>query len=309
MNYSWASITKSCINRGNFLIEFALQKILQKNGFDKPNFIFDSIKPESDKIIEQINKTDFLIVPGCTTLTVEDYPALKKILPSIKIPIFNLGAAFSGNNSKPPIDDLKYFFKPIGTRDPFSHDYLNKHKMPNIFIGCPTLLLGQAESFQKRDNKKIVFFFGYKEIDWQKRILKSLINKNYEISVIVQEEKQKDIIKNLPVKIVEYDIKNVLKEIKRARLMITARLHGALPAISLGTPLFFIKTMEDKRFDLLDYLGIKMNNINNAGLQNNLDLALNNPLIENSQKIYKKVNYLRKKYLNYIKLIKGKIND
>ena len=91
--------------------------------------------------------------------------------------------------------------------------------------------------------------------------------------------------------------------------MITARLHGALPAISLGTPLFFIKTMEDKRFDLLDYLGIKMNNINNAGLQNNLDLALNNPLIENSQKIYKKVNYLRKKYLNYIKLIKGKIND
>ena len=309
MNYSWASITKSCINSGNYLIEFALQNILQKNGYNKPNFVFDSIKPEMNQVIDQINKTAFVIVPGCTTLTISDYPALERILPDIKIPIYNLGAAFSGKNINPDLKNINYFYQPIGTRDPFSNDYLKNHEFKTSFIGCPTLHLGKEEEFKFRDNKKIVFFFGYKEIHIQQKILNNLLNQKYEISVIIQEKKQQDIIKNLSVKIVEYDVKNVLQEIKQARFMITARLHGALPAISLGTPLFFIKTMENQRFSLLDYLGIKMNNIDDMALQHNLNLALNNPLIANSQKIYQKVNDLRKEYLNYIELIKEKIND
>ena len=80
MKHSWASITQATISQGNFLnhgnllIEEALQGKLNEIGLPPPTFVFDAFE---DKVVaSEINKTDFLIIPGCTTLNISDYPGL-----------------------------------------------------------------------------------------------------------------------------------------------------------------------------------------------------------------------------------------
>jgi len=162
--YAWASITKSCTNFGNYLIEYNLKNILKDNGFSRPTYIFDSFKnyeeKEAEAVANKINKLDYLIVPGCTTLSVGHYPGLKAVIDKINVPIYNLGAAFFGKPQKHSVNYLKFFFSPIGARDPTSSKFLTENNFKNSFIGCPTLFSGNAKDFSFNNSKEILFIMG-----------------------------------------------------------------------------------------------------------------------------------------------------
>jgi len=259
MKYAWASITKSCTNFGNFLIEKNLQELLKEEGLrTKPSFIFDAFKINNRHVADNINKTNFLIVPGCTTLNLKHYPGIVSIIEEIKVPIWNIGPSFF---EKPVINSVKYynkFYQPVGARDPISANFLKIHGIKSKLIGCPTLFSGKAKSYKRKRGFKVVFSFGLKKIDEQLEILNCLIQKGYKVTVIIQENFQKNYISNLHVAMFKYQPERVIEEIKRANLVITGRLHTALPAIALGTPIYFLKTNNDSRFSLLKYLGIRL---------------------------------------------------
>lgn len=311
MRYSFASITKN-INYGNKIIEFNVLRLLEKNGFSKPDFIFQSADKNSvdrqKEILKEIETTDFLIVPGCTTLTVRHYPNLEFVLSNITKPVFNLGAAFAGNKSDPGIDLLEKFSQPIGVRDPFTKEYLTRNGIENVLIGCPTLFTGNNEKTEVKNSKNVVFFLGFETVDRQLELIKKVSEEGFHPQVVIQEESQREYIGGLPVEIIEYDVLKIIYTLKRARMVVSARLHGALPALACGVPLFFIEAIKDTRFSLLDYLGVDMHNLQDKNTAQIFKSFLNDPnkLIAKDQ-TYQKIAGLRLKLLQYIELIKKSI--
>jgi len=303
MKYAWGSITKSCINFGNLLIEDSLQALLREKGFGKPSLYFDTIESNPSDIVKEINKQNFVIVPGCTTLTLEDYPGLKTVLPQIKIPIFNLGAAFAGRIFTPKLNLVRIFFQPIGSRDPFTHKYLEEHSIQSDFIGCPTLFSGKARFFEKRNSNRIVVGLGYQKIDFQIRLIEKLIERNYEVEIIIQERNQLRLIQHLKIKRIAYNPQAIIQEIANARMVLSARLHAALPAIANGTPVFFLKTMENTRFSLLEYLDIPIYDIEDPNIESKLFQFAEGPRV-NPGLTYKKVADLKEKFSRYIETLK-----
>lgn len=312
MFYSWATITNS-VNHGNFLIEHNLKKILEKEGFPDPGFKFDCFaRPslgEVDRIAADINKSDFLIIPGCTTLTLTDYPALNDVLPKVQKTVFNIGATFAGKNLAPSLEGLDRFFKPIGVRDPSSQEYLTQNKVPNEFIGCPTLFSDNANKYQFRENKKVVFFLGYKKVEPQLKMLEFLLARGIDVRLVIQEENQLEMIKGIAVEKISYDSETVISLVKEARLVVTARLHGALPAIACGTPVFFIKAMDDFRFSLLEYLDIDFSDPDQPDVLDNLNRQFEKFVFCRPDSTYNKVRELRSKFLNYVRLIKSSVGE
>lgn len=309
MKYSWASITKSCENYGNLQIEYGLKNALKELNFNqKPDFIFDAFKSTNSATIDKINQTDFLIVPGCTTLVLDHYKGLEEVLPKIKVPVFNFGTALSsGYYSEKDLPFYKYYFQPIGTRDPFSHQYLIDHNFQSKFIGCPTLFSGSAEKYIHRNNNKVCFLFGSRELEKQIKIL-DYLNTNFDTTVIIQQENQMRFIENNNYKYVIYNPENIEKEFSNSRLVVTGRLHGALPALAMGVPIFFLNTRNDSRFSLLDYLNIDMFSLEDEKLIDKLQDQYNN-FSYCKESTFSNIIALRNKFKDYIKFFIKTINS
>ena len=193
MKYSWGYITES-INFGNQLIEYSILKLFEDQKIGKPHFEFDTFgKKDSDysQIAKKINSTDMLIIPGCTTLTTHEYPALKNILPKINVPVYNIGATFAGKDFEPDLSDLKYFEQPIATRDPYSATYLKNNGIDQVFVGCPTLLLSNKKEFTRTNNKRVFLALGYKKIEEQISLIKKIKSEGYSVWTMIQEENQR----------------------------------------------------------------------------------------------------------------------
>lgn len=300
MSYSWASITLRCKNYGNRQIEYGLERALQQSGFSlKPSFTFDTFAQPDDEVINKVNATDFLLIPGCTTLVLAHYPALKHVLSKVTVPVFNFGTTLStGYETSPELYDR--FKEPIGTRDPFADNYLGTLGFKTKFVGCPTLFTGSAKEYKYNDSNKVVFILGTHFIDEQLQLLQRARSIGFDVRVIIQEEKQRQFFTQLSdIPQVEYTPQNYIEQVKDARLVVTGRLHGALPALSLGTPVFFLKVREDTRFSLLDYLAIPLNYFDdNTWFR--LESQLKDPMLSQSEDTFKNVNLLRNQMLQYI---------
>ena len=298
MKYSWASITQSCTNFGNYQIEYTLKKILSEKKINEPVFSFDAFQEQPEEVAKKINESDFLIIPGCTTLNLHHYFGIKSIISKIEKPIYNIGATFFEKPNKGSYDYYKYFFKPIGTRDPVSTNFLKENNVPCEFIGCPTLFSGNAHKIKLNNSNKIIFIFGLNNVHQQIRLF-NLLRKKYEVKIIVQEEKQLDFIKNLDANYAKYSPEILIKELEESKLLVTGRLHGALPAIACGVPVFFIQTIPDIRFSLLEYLNIRINQIDDNKIEDKLLEALE-VKEEHYTEIYSRVWELKQKFWGYI---------
>jgi polysaccharide pyruvyl transferase WcaK-like protein len=265
-----------------------------------PDLIVDGFKINDNDIADHINQTDFLLVPGCTTLTVKHYPGLQSIIEKIKVPIFNLGAAFFGQPDIDSLANIKKFHQPVGVRDPESETFLKTNNIPTKFIGCPTLFSGSAEKFENRPTKKIVFIFGLQKIEEQKNLLQELIKNKFDVQVLIQEETQKTLIKEFNLDPIIYSPENLINSLQDARLIITGRLHGALPAIACGTPVFFIQTICDSRFSLLRYLEVDFFSFDDKLLKNKLFHQIESLDFIKSKQTFNKVKILRSAFSNYI---------
>jgi hypothetical protein len=308
--YAWASITKSCTNSGNYLIEYNLNKLLKNKGFGEPSYIFDAFKqydrPEASSVANKINSSDYLIVPGCTTLSIKHYPGLSTIVDEVKTPIYNFGAAFFGKPQRHSLKYLNSYFQPIGTRDPISHRFLVQNGFDSKFIGCPTLFSGNAQAFRDNKSNKILFILGLYKREAQVGIAKKLLSQGYKLTTLIQESHQNEYFRKLDIKVLKYSPKTLLNELEQTRALVTGRLHGALPAIACGVPVYFIKPMEDTRFSLLEYLEISGTHVTDFETDDLFEF-LENPLINSKQQTHARIQELKKKFLDYIDYVKNDI--
>lgn len=139
-------------------------------------------------------------------------------------------------------------FAPIGCRDRNTRDFLRGLGVDAYFSGCMTL------TFEKRDkepeNGKIFI------VDVRPSILKKLPRK-----ILNQADKtvthiyyfDQDVIDENTAEQFERDAENVLNKYRtEAKLVITSRIHVAMPCVAMGIPVIFItKNPADERFDVL----------------------------------------------------------
>jgi hypothetical protein len=237
-------------NYGNRLIEKSTLELLGLPP-DTPHFsVFEKI---SDELLEWINAHDYLIITGCTTL--QDDPGHQRCFDSqferIKTRVVCFGASFYCDSSaRPSLRVARMYGTPIGARDPWTAEFLTKNDIPCSLIGCPTLL----------DQSPVP--------DWFDSPGGSvLISSSPELHVDYSE-----FVRGKTIKYIKHDFSSSGNELDYslfagATLVITGRLHAALPAIARGirtkfydpqhwNPYLRDYTWGSTRYSLLEYLGI-----------------------------------------------------
>lgn len=204
--------------------------------------------------------------------------------------------------------------KPIGCRDRFTEELLTSHGVEAYFSGCLTLTLDNykvADDQRSNDiyivdplyglpTKEKVFFN-------TKSVLRSIRNKDIFalnargkfLSQMIDEEVLAQAVyiqQELPAKTYSEEEKFVLAEellhkYARAKLVITSRIHCALPCLALGTPVIFVNGFDGfvdscrldglaelfNRIDVDRSTGKISNNFNLQGKVNSR-IQLSNPL-------------------------------
>ena len=173
-------------------------------------------------------------------------------------------------------------FTPIGCRDMHTKDNLIKNGVNAYFSSCLTTTLDIDYSSKDKKRSNDIIFIDYKFGDYPKadEFLKSL--KAYNFNNITHINHQFNL--NLS-HIDRFKLaKRLLDKYSRAKLVVTTRIHGALPCLSFKTPVILInKEYDYKRFDgiynLLNTIGINSQNkfeirvnISNKGLVYNSDI-------------------------------------
>ena len=119
---------------------------------------------------------------------------------------------------------------PVGCRDYETKRLLGKFGIPTYFSGCLTLTIQPFENVIK--NNKVLLVDVSKSLE---RFIKEKAGDNCED--LTHSIKMGKLSWNDRRKLVE----DRLKYYQGARLVVTTRLHAALPCLSLGTPVLFIK--------------------------------------------------------------------
>ena len=254
-NYSLYKIKiKSSMNIGDYIQSLAALQFLPKNC--QPIFIdrdeFELYQGENIK----------LIMNGWYLLKYKNKKVPDNISPiylSVHINNANKLDSISINNLK------KY--QPIGCRDLYTLNSLKKYGIDAYFSSCltTTLDIDYLANDIERTNEIIFidYHFGYNtSID---NYIKSL--KSYNFSKIIHTKHNFKL--NLPLYERFKMAKNLIDKYARAKLVITTRLHGALPCLALHTPCIFVNKHFDKRlnglYQFLNTVGInstKQFNIN-----------------------------------------------
>jgi hypothetical protein len=232
------------VNRGNVLIERSTLRVLGLRP-DTPRFsVFQRI---SNDLLARINENDYLIVTGCTTLQdhEEHQACFDAQFEKITIPKICFGGAFCcSTEDTPSLRIAEMYDLPIGARDPWTFQYLSSKGIDCELIGCPTILEGADRH------------------DWIPDFDGEVLISSTPIVIGWQSDPQA----NRVVRYISHDVMsagdNILEDcvFDRANLVITSRLHAALPAISRGVKVKFYWTdYGESRFSLLEFLGIPLN--------------------------------------------------
>mgnify|MGYP000512995123 CR=1 FL=1 len=192
-------------------------------------------------------------------------------VPSLGIkPLF---VSFHINNTAAPnmLNDkgLAYLKKhePIGCRDQFTADLLKEKGIEAYFSGCLTLTLDsyKVDESERTDNIYIVDpLYGYttkrKVFRNYKTFLRSILNGN----ILKISKRSKHINKIFSKELLEKAIhinqeppantytheekfemaEELLNKYAKAKLVITSRIHCALPCLAMGTPVIFVNGFE-----------------------------------------------------------------
>ena len=125
---------------------------------------------------------------------------------------------------------------PVGARDPFTQEYLKKNNIESSMVGCATLTLPRYDGPRKGvlhidDGRNCPMTHEFPALNWACQ---------WQMAI------------------------GSIEMMKRASLVVTKRLHVALPCLAMGTPVYIEGGTEDEvmspqRFSLLHHLGFKFN--------------------------------------------------
>ena len=120
----------------------------------------------------------------------------------------------------------------VGTRDSWTFNILQKHNVSVIFTGCLTLFLQHPDSDRERSGH--IYFVDYSRLVALKLFPISIISRAMSITHGGTSDPS-----NLNRFHTAYKLLDIYA---RAKLVITSRIHVALPCVAFGTPVIFINS-------------------------------------------------------------------
>lgn len=203
-----------------------------------------------------------LIMNGWFMAKPENWPPPQSIIPLLVS--FHITHDYNANNLLFSKKSIEFFQRnePVGCRDYFTVKLLESHGIKAYYSGCLTLTL-QRELFASVRTEDIyivdvLYKVGSRSHDWfgkfkRKWLLKqiipeSVLNKARYMSQVVAKHTSEE----NKLKIAE----DALKKYASAKLVITSRIHCALPCIAFGTPVIFIDGALEEATDTTRLRGI-----------------------------------------------------
>jgi len=269
-DYAWSSITLSTRNVGNHLIEWSLRRALK---LGKPRLTFDSFEQLDGPTIERIHRECRMVVsPGCTVFEPGQNAAYEQFgLIEVPKPCFGgcFWPAWKGRGlralagrtrvgEQQDVTLVRKLSEPVGARDPYTFDVLRREGIDARLVGCPTLMTEHtATEWRRTDGRNVVVSLGRGALVGQCRLIGKL-SKHWDVTVLVHESYERALLGMIRgVRVVTFESPEpFIERYAHADLVVTGRLHGALPAVAHGTPVLFYGDSTDTRFTLLEHLGI-----------------------------------------------------
>lgn len=222
-------------NLGNRLIARSTLRLLELEESTPSFSVFERI---SESRLEFINSHDYLVITGGTTL--QDHPGHQACFDAqfgrIRIPKICVGGSFycePGDRPSPRVARL--YDTPVGARDPWTADYLRRHGIDCELVGCPTLLEEpEVRSWHDREGDVLVSSSPELAVD----LAALLLGRRVRLLRHEAGDPGED-----PAEPGAFD---------GASLVVTGRLHAALPAIARGVRVRFFGP-ERWRADLRAY--------------------------------------------------------
>jgi hypothetical protein len=264
VRYLYADPTASTMNYGDLIIDRAVRHMLTP-AFGKPTATCDLRSgniPEGD--------FDLVLVPGVTVL--RDQGRVRETLRKMPWPKFCLSGSYwsplpksgillrnrviaKGSVPRPELDTVKLLNSPVGVRDPFTASLLAKENIPCRYVGCPTLHL-PADGVS--DNGYVLFSLGRGHARTQTFAARKISKSRHVIGICHEDgdyERFRAAGWNLPLITYNGDLDIYLSYFKNATVVVTGRLHGALPSLVYGKAVYYFGT-RDSRTTILDDLGV-----------------------------------------------------
>ena len=250
--YGLLSITPSCVNRGNLIIEHAARCVL---GLDRPLVEVDAHRPLTRTEADALNGCRAVLLPGATLLQPEDHEAVGQ-LSSLRVPIVAFGTALRSLSGIPDLTVASRIGTVIGSRDPFTHQALTEAGLPSRLVGCPVLMLASAPGWRPREGP-IVYSLGLGDQEIQEGCVRVCAEIAPTVLLLHAPERQRPGLQVPGLTTVPLDgAEQALDLIRGASVVVTSRMHAYLTALLFGVPALFLGGWYDSRYSLLEYLGV-----------------------------------------------------
>ena len=182
-------------------------------------------------------------------------------------------------------------FEPVGTRDLETKNRLEKNDIEAYFSGCLTLTIKKFENITKK--KKICV------VDIGQDILQKIKeNSEKDIEILTHNLNQKETAqKSITQRMSE--VEKILKKYQEASLVITTRLHVALPCVALETPVILLHKEFFDEDRLSSFFDLFSNYNEEEFLQMEISQILENPKSNNKEylKIREKLDRKCKEFI------------
>jgi len=217
----------------------------------------ERLLPQVDEYIGRENLKDYsaeekikLICNGWFMEKPENWPPSKDI-----IPLFISLHVTNRNKSHKLLADPKlkeYYaqFGPVGCRDRGTLRLFQKAGIDAYYSGCLTLTL--ENTYGERGDKILLvdpFRRNYTE-SYRNHFISKMVPEKYRDQVEVIEQRRKNISAGREERF--KDAEDLLERYAKAKLVITSRIHCALPCLALGTPVYFVNAGYGGLFTLND---------------------------------------------------------
>lgn len=211
-------------------------------------------------------------------------------------PIYISYNLFSQNNIPSNYIENMKKYQPIGCRDLRTKHNFRKNNIDSYFSSCLTTTLDIDYAAPEQERTEEIIFIDYEFGDYPEADEYLLSLKSYNFSRVIHTYHKFDLSLS---HIQRFQLaKKLLDRYARAKLVISSRLHGALPCLALKTPVILIK----KRYDYYRFEGL-YELLNTIGNNYNKKFEINVNLDE------KGFVYNSKEYLKYAEKLKDKLKE
>lgn len=193
-------------------------------------------------------------------------------------------------------------YEPIGCRDSYTKKILQDNGINSYFSGCMTLTLDRFENIEKED---YILLVDVTDAIYEK--IKTMTNKRIERITNNRDSKE---YSKLDWETRRKYVEDYLKTIQKASIVITPRLHCALPSLALQTPVLLIDySLNNDRTS--DFLSLLYTVTEEEFLKEKTNYDINNP--KDNKKDYLKIRKKLEKecydFINEIEKSEEKIKE